>query len=192
MRCFSIIFLILWCRTETIDKEETRMRSGLFGGLAVILLMAGCGGPSEEELMSKAKEAQEAHQYDESIAAYEQLIKDHPKGARRAEAIYTLASIYQNARKDYPSAIRLYRQLADEYASHPNAPSALFLVGFVFHNEMGEIDSARVAYQTFLDRYGDHEMAPSARFELANLGKRADDIFRELTGPTKASPQAKK
>lgn len=140
--------------------------------------------------MTRAQETQEAQRYDEAIAAYEQLIEDHPRGTRRAEAIYTLASIYQNAKKDYPSAIRLYRMLANEYPSNANAPSALFLVGFVFHNEMGEVDSARVAYAEFLGRYTDHEMAPSARFELANLGKHADDVFDELTSGKKTSPHA--
>jgi len=166
------------------------MKLGLLGGMACMLVIAGCGGPSEEELMTRAKETQEAKQYDESIAAYEQLVEEHPKGSLRAEAIYTLASIYQNARKDYPSAIRLYRMLANEYPSDPNAASALFLVGFVFHNEMGEVDSAQVAYNEFLARYPDHEMAPSAQFELANLGKRADDVFENLTSTKKPSPHA--
>ncbi len=171
-----------------MEKERKDMRLVYFCGLIFLMLIAGCSGPSEEELMGRAKEMQDTQQYDEAIAAYEQVIEDHPRGTHRAEAIYTLASIYQNARKDYPSAIRLYRKLADEYSSHPNAPSALFLVGFVFHNEMGEIDSAKAAYTEFLSRYAEHEMAPSARFELANLGKLADDVFDELTSTGKASP----
>ena len=59
-----------------------------------------------------------------------------------------------------------------------STPAALFLIGFVYNNHLHNLDSARIAYEQFLTQYPSHEMASSAKFELDNLGKSPEELFR--------------
>lgn len=165
------------------------MNAGFVFGLFGFLMLIGCSGPRDQELMDAARNAQNEGNYPEAMERYQQLIDTYKKSELRPEALYMNAAIYKNSAKDFKTAIRLYRQLAVEYPDHQHTPSAMFIIGFVFANEMNELDSARIAYEEYLDRFPNHEMASSAQFEIEHLGRRPEDILSKANLEESTTPK---
>ena len=146
----------------------------------MFMLIAGCSKPSEGELFKRGMEAQKANQVDASIEAYEQLLKEYPQSDKTPEVLYALGTTYQGSKLQYRLALDKYRLLVANYPQFGATSNALFMIGFIYNNELKQIDSARWAYQEFLNRYPNDVLVESAKFELANLGKSATEIFKPM------------
>jgi TolA-binding protein len=149
-----------------------------FISLFIVFTLVGCSKPSAEEMFNRGVDAQKAEQYDDAIAAYQELIKAYPDSARTPEAAYAIGTIYQNHKHSYHQAIQTYRLLVEKYPNHATAANASFLIGFVYNNELKNIDSARIAYEEFIKRYPANQLVVSAQFEMSNLGKDPTEILK--------------
>ncbi|MBN1397440.1 MAG: tetratricopeptide repeat protein [Bacteroidetes bacterium] len=160
--------------------------------LLIGFIFSGCSKPSAEEMYKKGEDAQRAEQYDNALAAYQELTAAYPDSTRTPEAWYAIGIIYQNHKQSYHQAIQAYRHLVEKYPGHATSSSASFLIGFIYNNELKNVDSARIAYEDFLKRYPDNQLADDAKFELSNLGKSAGEILEEHGKTDQTKPVAAK
>jgi len=160
--------------------------------LTLVVLGIGCSKPTAEEMFKNGENAQKVEQYDEAIAAYQDLIQAYPDSVRTPEAYYALGTIYQNYKNDQHKALQFYHELVQKYPHHATSSNAAFVIGFIYNNELKQFDSARVAYAYFLEHYPNDPLAPSARFEIANLGKDPVAVLSSQAQQAKDSHAAKK
>jgi len=169
------------------------MRFSLFHAIMFLgLLFGACGGVSEEDLFQMAQSEVEQQNYLAATQHLEQLIDRFPKGKRAEESLFLLGNIYNDNLQKPRQAIAMYRRLHEMFPRGEKAPGALFLVGFIYNNVLHQYDSARIAYEQFLREYPQHEMAESAKFEIDNLGKPPEELFRTKVAEQEQPKQATK
>ena len=144
---------------------------------AVAVLLLGCAKPPEKDLWNSAVVAQQQRDADQAIEAYLRLLDAYPKGERAPEALYALATIYQNDKHDPGKALEYYQRVVNQYPDHATSPNSLFMIGYLYHNDLKQLPEAKHAYEEFLKKYPNDPMAQSAQFELATLGKPPDDVL---------------
>lgn len=113
------------------------------------------------------------------VALYELYVSTHPEDAKSGDYLYTTYELANSARM-YKEAVKAVENLNTNYPNHAKAPTALFLTGYLYENELRDTDKARGIYEDFLTKYPSNEFAESAKFALANLGKPADQLLKEL------------
>ncbi len=113
------------------------------------------------------------------VGLYELYVATHPEDAKSGDYLYTAYELANSARM-YREAVKAVENLNADYPDHPKAPTALFLTGYLYENELRNTDKAKKIYEDFLEKYPDNEFAESAKFALANLGKPADQLLKEL------------
>ncbi|MFN0159078.1 MAG: tetratricopeptide repeat protein [Bacteroidota bacterium] len=145
--------------------------------LFLVFVLAGCGGPSPEEMFARAGEAVDARDFPLAIAEFTKLVEAHPESEQAEVSMFTIATIYNNELHEFDKAIEAYKKYLSLNPDGTKAPEASFLIAYLYHNELKNLDSAAVAYRAFLDRFPDHEMAPSAKFELEHLGKSPEELL---------------
>jgi TolA-binding protein len=124
----------------------------------------------------------------EAISNYESVVKDFPESKDAPEALFQIASMYQNkmvqnvSEKDaYQKAAETFRQLFNKYPKNEKAPRALFLSGFILANDLRNYEAATSAYNLFLQKYPENELATSAKAELDNMGLTPEQILEKKT-----------
>lgn len=147
--------------------------------VVISIILISCSRMSEDELYQKAETAYGEKNFNEAAQLFEELVNRFPDGKYAEEAMFLLASHYGDNTGDYQKGIATYHRLREKFPNGEKAAAALFLIGFVYNNHLHNYDSARTAYEQFLNTYPTHEMAPSAKFELDNLGKSPDELFRK-------------
>ena len=140
--------------------------------------------------LDDAKKLYEEKKYDESIAAYRELIKNYP--GQEKDAIYAynqIAGIYFDGLKDYQKTVDTYRELAEKYPNSKEAKQSLFMVAFTYDEYMKDKDKAKDAYKKFLEKFPNDtdpndKMSESARTMLQVLesGKTIEDMIKENSG----------
>ena len=150
------------------------------------LLIIGCGGKSEEDYMKQAKENVEKNNITAAVDNYQKLVDEYPNSKNAPEALFQMASLYQNKMlknlSDYESldkAAKIYKEIYDKYPKNEKAPTSLFMSAFIQANELNKYDEATKSYKLFLEKYPDHELAASAKDELAHMGLSPNDILEK-------------
>jgi outer membrane protein assembly factor BamD (BamD/ComL family) len=82
--------------------------------------------------------------------------------------------------QQFDEAIRIYDRMISRYSGHPEAGKAMFMKGFTYENDLKNLDSARVVYTLFLEKYPKDDFADDAQFLLNNLGKKPEEVLKEL------------
>jgi outer membrane protein assembly factor BamD (BamD/ComL family) len=154
------------------------MRSINCSFLIITFLIVSCSRMSENELYQTAQTAVDQKNYLEAVQHLEELIDRFPNGKHTEESLFLLGTIYNDNLQKPRMAIETYRRLHMTFPNGEKTPGAMFLVGFIYNNVLHNYDSARIAYEQFLQEYPQHEMVTSAEFEIANLGKSPDELFR--------------
>ncbi|MBS1260920.1 MAG: Outer membrane protein assembly factor BamD [Calditrichaeota bacterium] len=81
-------------------------------------LIAGCSsGPSEEELFTQAKKAQEARDFYGAVDAYKQVVSNYPNGDRADEAQFMVGFLYANDIRDVEKAKDAYETFLEKYSA---------------------------------------------------------------------------
>lgn len=95
--------------------------------LLVALLMAtGCQKkPSEEELFSKAKAAQESRDFTGAVEAYKQVVASYPSGEKADEAQFMIGFLYANDIGDTSAARSAYETFLEKYAANSDSGMVL-------------------------------------------------------------------
>lgn len=98
-------------------KRFVKVAGGLL--LVTLLVLTGCSKkPSEEELFSKAKTAQEARDFTAAVDAYKQVVANYPDGERADEAQFMVGFLYANDIGDTTAARAAYETFLEKYAEN--------------------------------------------------------------------------
>jgi TolA-binding protein len=157
--------------------------SVLFTG---IIFINGCSSKSADDYMMAAHESVMKNNISEAINNYETIVNKFPKSAQAPEALFQIASLYQNKMvknlsdiESYKKAEKTFREVFNKYPDDKKAPMALFLSGFILANDLRNFEDATSAYNLFLQKYPQNELATSAKEELNNMGLSPDQILQK-------------
>lgn len=153
-----------------------------------IIFFFGCSSKSDKEYLKTAEDNVKSNNISEAIESYKTLVDNYPKSDLAPEALYQMASLYQNnlvknlsKKESLEKSVQIYRSVFDKYPESKKAPLALFMSGFILANELNNYDEASKTYNLFLKKYPDHELSTSAREELKHLGLSPDEILKQKT-----------
>ncbi len=159
--------------------------SFLFTG---VLFINGCSSKSAEDYMKTAQENVKQKKIAEAINNYESVVNEFPESAQAPDALFQIATLYQNKMvknisdvESYKKAEETFRKVYNKYPQAEKAPMALFLSGFILANDLKNFQSATNTYNLFLEKYPNHELASSAKEELSNMGLSPDQILKKKT-----------
>lgn len=154
--------------------------------IIVILFISGCSKKTDDQYLNEAKTNIENHNIDKAVTAYQDLIKEYPNSPKAPEAIFELATLYQNKMvKNIPQnqslqkSIGLFRSIFDKYPKSKLAPKALFMSGFIQANDLKSYDEATASFTLFLQKFPNNELASSAKEELDNMGLTPEEILQK-------------
>ena len=99
------------------------------------------------------------------------LVTKYPKSDKVPEALYAMAVIYSNKKKEYSKAESVYTKLAMNYPDDATSASAAYQRARILAQHLKKPDSAIVAYEYCLKRYPGAISASAARTELNELKK---------------------
>ena len=145
---------------------------------SLVFLLPSCSRLSEDELFQAAQTAYQQKNVQTAMEKLQELLDRFPRGKHAETSQFLIARICNDDLHDYQKAIAGYRRYREMFGDSARASTALFLIGFIYNNELHQYDSARAVYEEFLARYPDHAMASSAKFELENLGKNPEELFK--------------
>lgn len=119
------------------------------------------------ELFERAGAALSEKRYDDSVWAYERLLKEFPSETRYTKAaLYNLGLAYQG-KKDWSTAIARFQRLADGFEGTSDAKDAQFQIG-ASYAEMGNWPTSATIFAQILER---RDLAPDDKIEaLARRG----------------------
>ena len=153
--------------------------------LALSVLLFGCAKKKQAvEYMKEAKAGIEQKKIPETVKAYETLLSEFPDDSLAPEALYQLATLYQN--KMVPNfndnvsmekAVTLFRSVFDKYPDSKQTPISLFMAGFIQANDLKKYQEATATYNLFLQKYPNSDMASSAKDEINNMGLTPEQII---------------
>ena len=83
----------------------------------VMLLLLSCGEkvPAENELFTRAQEAEAIHEFNLALQAYDTIIEKYPDSPNRYKAIFMKGYIYTEFLKDKNKAVEAFDLLLAEY-----------------------------------------------------------------------------
>ena len=145
----------------------------LFSLILCLALTPGCSKePTDEELLKSGTSHQRNDEFDDAIGDFQMLVQKHPKSDKVPEALFAMAAIYLNSKKEYVKAESIYTKLVLDFPEHPTAQGAAYQRARIFVEHLHKPDSAIAAYELFLQRYPNSLPASSARSELSDLKKK--------------------
>ncbi len=171
------------------------MKSRLAGKIVILsvlftstILLTGCSSKSSGDYMKAAHENMMKKNISEAVTDYESVVKEFPQSSEAPDALFQIATIYQNKmvkdlsdNESYTKAANTFREVFDKYPNNEKAPMALFLSGFILANDLKNYEAATSTYNLFLEKFPKHELAASAREELDNMGLSPDQILQKKT-----------
>ncbi len=138
--------------------------------------------------MKAAQENVKQKNISEAINNYESVVQEFPDSPQAPDALFQVATLYQNKMvknisdiESYKKAEETFREVYNKYPDDKKAPMALFLSGFILANDLKNYQSATSTYNLFLEKYPKHELASSAKEELSNMGLSPDQILQKKT-----------
>ena len=156
--------------------------------VTVLFLLNGCSSKSSEDYMKAAQENIKQKNIPEAITNYESVVNEFPQSPEAPEALFQIATLYQNKMiknlsdvQCYKKAEETFRNVFNKYPDNEKAPMALFLSGFILANDLRNFEEATKTYNLFLEKYPKHELAQSAKEELENMGLSPDQILQKKT-----------
>lgn len=95
-----------------------RVLMSVMGVALAALLAVGCSNkPSEEDLFTKAKKAQETKDFTQAIDIYKSVVEFYPAGDRADEAQFMVGFLYANDVKDTVKAREAYQTFLDKFSA---------------------------------------------------------------------------
>lgn len=166
---------------------------------AIVFYSCGEKKMTEEEYLNKAKTELENKQYKESIATYQELVKNYPQSNNAIFAYNQIAGIYMENLQDFPAGIQAYRDLYAGFPDTKEGKNALFMVAFTYDEKLQDKDNAVKSYKEFLAKYPEdtdpnEKMSESAKMmiEVLESGKSVEDLIEQkIMEQEKNSPPTK-
>jgi len=87
--------------------------------ISILVLVVGCQQkPSEADLFTKAKTAQEARDFNAAVNAYEEVVAQYPTGDKADEAQFMIGFLYANDLGDTLNARVAYEKFLKDYSDN--------------------------------------------------------------------------
>ena len=150
------------------------------------IVLSGCGKKSDTEYMDMANKSLKQNNIAQAVESYSKLIDDYPNSSIAPDAMFQLATLYQNnlvkniSEKDsFEKAVKLFETVNEKYPDNKLASRALFMSGFILANDIHDYTRATVVFREFLQKYPDNDLTASAREELSNMGMTPAEILEK-------------
>ena len=162
--------------------------------LLLALALVSCSRTVEQDLLTKAQHALDQKKPADALVIYRQFLADYPESKSVPEVLFRIGSLELSEEKKPEAAIATFSRVVEKNPSSPYAHKCLFMAAFIYSNQLNDTAKAKEGYERYLRMYPDSAMAETARFELANLGKSAEEILRQMqdSSARKATPVATK
>ena len=118
---------------------------------AVVALPGASSGASEREAYQGAFDLMKGRKFDESIAAFNDLIVRFPNGQYTPNAFYWLGELYL-AQQNTEQARQSFMQVIGLYPDHPKVPDTLYKLGVAYHR-LGDTQKAMEYFADVQSRY---------------------------------------
>ena len=112
---------------------------------------AAAGGVSEREAYQNAFDLMKGRKFDESIAAFNDLIVRYPNGQYTPNAFYWLGELHL-AQQNTEQARQSFMQVIGLYPDHPKVPDTLYKLGVAYHR-LGDTSKAMEYFADVQSRY---------------------------------------
>lgn len=172
------------------------------------LLLSACSKESEDTILMNAKaKLEEAKKlegenkiddakkaYMEALEIYKQYLNEYSASQRAPEVYSTIAKVYVDNLRDYPTAIRYYEELAQKHPASKESKYGMFMVAFIYDEMLKDKDKAKENYKKFLDKYpkdedANEKMSESAKImlEMLDENRSIEDIIKNTQKDTTRS-----
>ena len=121
------------------------------GAAAVVAVPGAAGSVSEREAYQNAFDLMKGRKFDESIAAFNDLIVRYPNGQYTPNAFYWLGELHL-AQQNTEQARQSFMQVIGLYPDHPKVPDTLYKLGVAYHR-LGDTAKAMEYFSDVQSRY---------------------------------------
>jgi tol-pal system protein YbgF len=121
------------------------------GSAAVVAVPGASAGVSERETYQNAFDLMKGRKFDESIAAFNDLIVRYPNGQYTPNAFYWLGELHL-AQQNTEQARQSFMQVIGLYPDHPKVPDTLYKLGVAYHR-LGDTPKAMEYFADVQSRY---------------------------------------
>ncbi|TSA50565.1 MAG: hypothetical protein D4R43_02095 [Sphingobacteriales bacterium] len=120
-------------------------------------------------------------QFERLTANINDFISKFPKDSLASKYLFEEARIYQS-QGEYKRALTVLDRLLKDFPGAKECGMSVFMEGFIYANLLNDLTKAKEKYELFLNKYGNEneKMAHDVKLELDNLGKSADEIFKQI------------
>ncbi len=153
-----------------------------------LLFLIGCNSKTAEEYKAEAEASLKKNDVAKAISSYQNLVDEFPESESACEALYEIATLYQNKLvkdispvQSMEKAAGNFRLVQERFPKNEKAPVALFMAAYINANELHKFQEATELYNLFLKKYPEHELAASAKQELEIMGLSPDDVLKQKT-----------
>jgi tol-pal system protein YbgF len=116
-----------------------------------VAALPAAGGVSEREAYQSAFDLMKGRKFDESIAAFNDLIVRYPNGQYTPNAFYWLGELHL-AQQNTEQARQSFMQVIGLYPDHPKVPDTLYKLGVAYHR-LGDTAKAMEYFEDVQSRY---------------------------------------
>ena len=118
---------------------------------SAVAALPAAGGVSEREAYQNAFDLMKGRRFDESIAAFNDLIVRYPNGQYTPNAFYWLGELHL-AQQNTEQARQSFMQVIGLYPDHPKVPDTLYKLGVAYHR-LGDTAKAREYFADVQSRF---------------------------------------
>ncbi len=154
--------------------------------VAIGFIQFGCSKKTDEEYMRNATTEVKQNNILMAVKSFQDLIKNYPNSPKVPDAMFQLATIYQNkmlktlqSRESLQKAADMFRSIYDKYPTIKSAPKALFMSGFIQSNDLQEYNEATETFKLFLKKFPNSELVQSVKEELDNMGLSPAEVLQK-------------
>jgi len=131
---------------------QTAAPAAAAAGTGTVAALPGAAtGLSEREAYQAAFDLMKDRKFDESIAAFNDLIARYPNGQYTPNAFYWLGELYL-AQQNTEDARQSFMQVINLYPDHPKVPDTLYKLGVAYHR-LGDTNRAMDYFSQVQSRY---------------------------------------
>jgi tetratricopeptide (TPR) repeat protein len=104
----------------------------------------------------------------ESIIAFESMLKKYPRHSLTDEIYWNLANIYQKLGK-FDLAVNYLAKISEDYNEDILADDAYYLMARIYEDQLGDREKAKALYREFLVKYPGSKFVAEARLHFRKL-----------------------
>ncbi len=120
-------------------------------------------------------------QLDRLTISINDFIIEYPSDSLSSKYLFELARVNQS-RGAYKESIAALDRILKDFPMAKERGVSVFMEGFIYANLLHDLPKAKEKYESYLSIYSgqNDKMVRDAKLELENLGKSAEEIFKQI------------